>query len=93
MEPRIRLQKVAAAGNRSGTEAGIRSPRTSGSRSRMASSLTQLYGEQPLVNDLPEPIYDPRPVEIQPRRCLMHEGMEAGTCGKGIPASLESVPP
>ena len=38
--------------------------------------LGDLHREQPLVNDLPEPVDDPRPIEIDPRRALVLERVE-----------------
>ena len=46
--------------------------------------LGDLDGEEPLVDDLPEPVHDARPVEVDARRALVLERVEAGALAEDV---------
>ena len=56
-------------------------------------SVRHLHGEQLLVDGLLEPVHDPGPVEVEPGRFLVLQGVEACTLGEGLSALVEAVAP
>ena len=56
---------------------GAKLPSSAGLRSRGSPSSADLHREEPLVDDLPEPVHDPRAVEVDARRALVLERVEA----------------
>ncbi len=63
VQPGRRFRQVGDGGSGSGGSAGVRSPRTAGSRSR-GPSVADLDGEHPFVDDVPEAIDDAGAVEV-----------------------------
>ena len=54
--------------------------------------LGELYGEETLVHGLSKTVDDTPSVEVEARRCVVIEGVEACSLGEGILAKCKGVP-
>ncbi len=55
--------------------------------------LGDFHREEPLVNDVPEPVHDPRSIEVDARWAFVLQRVEGRALGQNVQRCAQRVPP